>query len=491
MSRTLVKWPSSIRVRLALWHSILLGLPLVLFAVVCYVVFSQALVSSTDRFIDEALSAFTRELGAERRSGLPTEQAMMVTVQEVRFRELHIMILDSTGRAIAKAGPPGELPGDSIELQHTAATLNAIANRLESTDSYITSVPTGAVDSRVRAQALVVDGHRYTLVGRYPLVEAERMLESIRRMFGIAIPLLILAAAFSGYFLALRNLAPVKAITAHAASITGSNLHERVPVSGGDELVRLAKVINDLLDRLEQSFEHQRRFMTDASHELRTPTAIVRTEADVTLSKPHRHEDEYRASVGIMQDASQRLTSIVDDIFMLARADSGHLVVKKTPIYLEEVVDDTTRSAHLLATRKQIDLKLLEMIEAPILGNADLLGRLLLNLLVNAINYSPAQSTVTVAMGARAGMYDVTVINEGPGIPADAHERVFDRFYRVDVARTRQETSHTSGAGLGLAISRRIAEEHGGRLILVESRPGRTVFRFSVPSRSDSDSVVG
>ena len=165
----------------------------------------------------------------------------------------------------------------------------------------------------------------------------------IRRMLASPFPLLILVAAVSGWFLAQRSLAPVGSMATHAAEISATNLHERLPVSGGDELVRLAQVINDLLDRLKRSFEQQRRFMADASHELRTPTAIVRTEADVTLSREHRGESEYRESVAIMRDASRRMTRIVDDLFLLARADAGHLVLRRAPIYLEEVVETSAR----------------------------------------------------------------------------------------------------------------------------------------------------
>ncbi len=481
----MIAWPSSIRVRLALWHSVSLGVPLVLFAIVCYVAFSRALVGSTDRFIAEALSAFTRELGAERRAGLTTQQAMITTVYEVRFRELHIMILDPDGRVVANAGPP------DTTAQHDASA--AVQARL---DSIVMRVARGEVTAdapllrtvdaddgayRIRAQRLDVDGVGYLLAGRYPLREAEQTMADIRRMFSLAIPLLIFAAAASGYFLARRNLAPVASMAQRATEITASNLHERVPVGGGDELVRLARVINDLLDRLQQSFEQQRRFMADASHELRTPTAIVRTEADVTLSKPHREENEYRVSVGIMQDASRRLTRIVDDLFLLARSDAGHLVVHRAPIHLEDVIDDTTRGVRPLGEKRGVRVEFDEAVEAPVSGDADLLGRLFLNLLDNAIKHSPMGAVVRVTMRRDADTIQVSVVDEGEGIPAPVQGRVFERFFRADAARTRDETSHTSGAGLGLAISRRIAEAHDGRLDLVESRPGHTEFRLVLP----------
>jgi heavy metal sensor kinase len=451
-----------------------------MFAVVSYIAFSRALVSGTDRFISEALGAFTRELGAERRAGLSIADAMRATVAEVRFRELHILIADSTSRVVAR----GDFSTDSAGSVPDENVLQ-VARRAASVDGPLTTrMRAGGGEHLVRIQPLVVDGYRYLLAGRYPLLEAERMMAGVRRMFVIAIPLLILVAAISGYFLAERNLAPVASMAAHAAEISALNLHERLPVSGGDELVRLARVINDLLDRLETSFEQQRRFMADASHELRTPTAIVRTEADVTLSRATRTNEEYRASVVVMQDAARRLTRIVDDLFLLARADSGHLVVQLAPLYLEDVVDDATRGVRQLADRRGVKVALTNVVEAQVVGDADLLGRLLLNLLDNAIKASPDGATVEVEMTRRNGACAVSVTDSGPGIPDAVKTRVFERFFQVDAARARHDNSQTSGAGLGLAIVRRIAEVHKGSVELVESRAGRTEFRLTLPLQS-------
>jgi two-component system, OmpR family, sensor kinase len=271
-------------------------------------------------------------------------------------------------------------------------------------------------------------------------------------------------------------------MASRAAEIGATNLRDRLPVSGGEELAGLARVVNDLLGRLEASFVQQRRFMADASHELRTPTAILRSEADVTLAQTHRTEEEYRAAVTIMRDAARRLTRIVDDLFLLARADSGNLVARREPIYLEELVHDATRAVRPLADARSIRVELSEAVEAPFEGDADLLGRLLLNLLDNAIKHSPAGGSVEVGMARRNGHYEIDVIDEGAGIPAEAQERIFERFVRLDAARARGEQSSTSGAGLGLAIARRIAEVHGGRLVLAASRPGRTDFRVTLPA---------
>ena len=472
------RWPSSIRVRLTLWYSLLLAVPLAAFALVSYAAFSRALVSGTDRFIGEALEAFTRELGAERRAGLSLQQAMLTTVHEVRFRELHIAIFDSTWRVVAAAGPRDETP-DVVDNQSIATALTAPG---VAPPPVMLTIPAEGGAQRIRAQPFVVDSQTFILAGHYPLREAEQMMGVVRRLYGIAIPLLILVAAISAWFLAQRSLAPVGSMANHAAEISATNLHERLPVSGGDELVRLAQVINDLLDRLQRSFEQQRRFMADASHELRTPTAIVRTEADVTLSREHRGEGEYRDSVGIIRDASRRMARIVDDLFLLARADAGHLVLRRAPIYLEEVVDGSARGVRHIADQKGVTLTLNDLVEAPVDGDADLLGRLLLNLLDNAIKHSPSGGTIRVSLSREGGEYRVSIADEGPGIPEAARERVFERFFRADEARVRDESGHTTGAGLGLAISRRIAELHGGTLVLVDSRPGHTEFRFTMPA---------
>src|SRR5678809_314 len=171
-------------------------------------------------------------------------------------------------------------------------------------------------------------------------MDIDDILKRIRDVLAVVIPLLVVGAAAGGYFLATRSLAPVFAMADRAAEITATNLRERLPVSGGEELARLARVVNELLARLEDSFARQRQFMADASHELRTPTAVLRTEADVILAQQHRSEDEYRASLTVIRDAASRLARIVDDLFALARVDSENIASRRERVYVEELVDD-------------------------------------------------------------------------------------------------------------------------------------------------------
>ncbi len=293
---------------------------------------------------------------------------------------------------------------------------------------------------RTLERPLELGGETYVVRAAYPLSDIDRVLSRIGRVYVVAVPMLILVSALGGHVLA------------------GRSLRER-----------------------EEAFARQRRFMADASHELRTPTAILRTEADVTLSQEHRTEAEYRASFGVIRDAAQRLTRVVDDLFLLARADAGNLDAQRAPLYLEEVVHDATRAVRPLADRRGVTVAVVHAVDAPFSGDADLLGRVFLNLLDNAIRHSPGGGTVEVRMARADGAYQVDVADAGGGVPAELRERIFERFYRADKARARTDDSLMGGAGLGLPIARRVAELHGGRLELIESTPGRTVFRVELP----------
>ena len=476
-------WPTSLRARLTLWYTALLALPLIVFAVVSYMVVARTLERRTDRFIGDALSAFSRELVAERRASMSVAEAMRTAVTEVRFRDLNIAILDTSGSLVAmNSTDDGELVSTSRRAtRDVEEQLLATVRRRPLDATHALSVAASGSNFRVLSRPLTVDGLQFALTGAYSMRDIDDVLQRIRELFFVAIPLLLLVSVTGGYALARRSLAPVAAMSSRAAAISATNLHERLPVSGSDELVTLASVVNGLLDRLERSFDEQRRFIADASHELRTPTAVVRTEADITLSRAHRSEEEYRESVGVMHDAARRLTRIVDDLFLLTRADAGQVVARLEPLYLEEVLHDASRAVRTVAAARGVRIEVREVAAVAIVGDADLLGQLLLNLLDNAIKYSPDDGAVVVTMTRAALLCTIRVTDRGPGIPADAVSRVFDRFYRADAARSRSDASVTSGAGLGLAIARRIAQLHGGDVQVGRSEPGHTEFVVTLP----------
>jgi signal transduction histidine kinase len=265
--------------------------------------------------------------------------------------------------------------------------------------------------------------------------------------------------------------------------MSAENLSGRLPVANPrDELGRLAETFNDLLSRLEAALQQQRQFMADASHELRTPVATARTAASVALQQPHRTEAEYREALQIVEQQAARLSRIVDDMFTLARADAGNYPVRRMPMYLDEVVDEVARAARVLASTKGVRVEVETIRSVAFVGDEDLIRRLIVNLLDNAIRHAPVGSAVDVALEKTDGEYAISVTDRGPGITPDVQPHVFERFYRSDPARARGIPSN-DGAGLGLALARWIARVHGGDVALARSSSEGSTFRAVLPDR--------
>ena len=339
---------------------------------------------------------------------------------------------------------------------------------------------------RVLARNFPVEGQTFTLVILHSLRAQKEMLDQVRRTFLWVIPLAIVLASAGGYILARKSLAPVVAMSDRASRISAANLHERLPVHNqNDELGHLASSFNQLLERVDASFERQRRFMADASHELRTPVAILRGESEVALSRNERSAEEYRESLAVLYAEAQRLTHIVEDLFTLTRADAGQYPLSPHEFYLDELVADCAHATRSLALAKCITIACDPAEELPIHADEALVRRMILNLLDNAIKYTPDGGRVTISCRRSAEEYALDIADSGPGIPADSQLRVFERFFRVDKARTRSD-DNGSGAGLGLSIARWIAEAHHGRLVLAHSDASGSAFTAFLPAKTSS-----
>jgi signal transduction histidine kinase len=279
-------------------------------------------------------------------------------------------------------------------------------------------------------------------------------------------------------------------MSSQAGRIGSANLHERLAVQNErDELGQLAQSFNSLLDRLGESFERQRRFMADASHELRTPVAILRGEAEVALSQQARSLEEYRESLSVLHQEAERLTHIVEDLFTLTRADAGQYPLQPQDFYLDELIGESVHAARSLALAKNISLNFDVAPESPIRADESLLRRMILNLLDNAIKYTPDGGRVSVACRRADDEYVLTIADSGTGIPADLQPRIFERFFRADKARSRSENDG-GGAGLGLSISRWIAEAHRGRLELTGSDAQGSTFTAYLPAAPEKGATT-
>ena len=481
----------SVRVRLTVWYSMVLAVVLLLVSVTTYFFVRTTSMQRTDADLavlaDSFLVTFQDELGdasnADPSAIVPAARQSML---EHRSNSDAFVILGPAGQILATSddgASSNSERGARITRALESVEFQRFKNRATSNELAPETIP--GPHTRLRAYARHFKAHDQSclLIVFHSLHAQNEMLETIRLTFTWMIFLGLLLAGTGGYFLARKSLAPVVAMGAQARQIGATNLHARLPVlNPNDELGQLATIFNDLLDRLDLSFERQRRFIADASHELRTPLAILRGEAEVAVSQPGRNAEDYLESLKILHEETSRLIKIVEDLFTLTRADSGQYPLSLQEIYLEEIVADCAQSARTLAREKNIELTVDASAECRVQADPALLRRMILNLLDNAIKYTSAGGRVEIACRATPNTFEVHVTDTGSGIPSDLHSRIFERFFRADPAR--QRSGSEGGAGLGLSIALWIAQAHDGRLDLVRSDATGSHFAVYLPRRS-------
>jgi signal transduction histidine kinase len=261
-----------------------------------------------------------------------------------------------------------------------------------------------------------------------------------------------------------------------ASQIPLTGLDDLGETTRGDELGQLARAFNGLLARLRAALTTQQQFMADASHELRTPVSVMRAASEVALSQPTRAESEYRESLTIVGDQSRRLTRLVDNMLVLARAEAGGYPLRPVDLYLDEVVAECCAALRPLSAEREVALHVGSSIELPFKGDEDLLRQLLLNVLQNALQHTPPGGAVSTELTRSGDWITIRVIDTGHGIPPADQARIFDRFVQLDAARGGR------GSGLGLPIARWIAQAHGGTLTLESSTPAGSTFRIALPA---------
>lgn len=343
--------------------------------------------------------------------------------------------------------------------------------------------------------ARLADGTRVQLASRRHVLDGKPVLirlaysedlvsQAFRELLMAQAAGLLIALALAGlggYALARRALAPLDEMARQAERITSERLHERLPSdSVDDELGHLARVFNRTLARLEQSFEQLRRFTSDASHELRTPLTLIRSVGEVGLQQEGTTED-YREIIGSMLEEGTRLTRLLDSLLTISRADAGQIALQRTTVRVLDLVRETVSLFEVLAEEKALHL-VVEADHSRISVEADriLLRQALVNILHNAIKYSPVGGVICIRVIDMVWDCIIEVSDDGPGIPPEHHTKVFNRFYRVDEGRSRD----TGGAGLGLAIAKWTVDAHGGDLSLQTGKNGGCTFRLLLHSRA-------
>jgi heavy metal sensor kinase len=350
----------------------------------------------------------------------------------------------------------------------------------------------GTASAAYRPESVTAGGHRWRILtsatmagGRSIVLRVARSEDRLRMQLWeivvvlvLGLPLIVAMAGVGGYVLARRALAPIDHLSAEARRITADRLHERLSVPNQhDEIGRLAGVINETFGRLEASFDQLRRFTADASHELRTPLAVIRGTGELALSEA-RTPAELKDAMGSVLEEVDRLTNLVDTLLRLANGDAGTVRLSPEALDLGELARDAAASLAILAEDRGQRVT----VEAPggVLVTADrlVLREAVTNVIDNAIKYSPPDASVTIRVAREEDHAVLTVADEGPGVPVELRERIFDRFFRLDDARSRDR----GGTGLGLAIAKWAVEVNGGRIAVADAPTRGSLFRITIPA---------
>lgn len=321
---------------------------------------------------------------------------------------------------------------------------------------------------RVMTAAIAAGGHTYTVQAAVEMDDFHAAVGRFRHVLLILVPVLLGAASAAGHWMSRKALAPVDRITKAAQDINYHNMSARVVVpTSGDELNRLAETFNAMLERIERSLKRITRFTADASHELRTPIAIMRTRAELALRRP-RTEAEYRDTLGQLHQELVRTSELVEKLMLLARTDSGINLLHRAQVDLTSTAHEALKNIEPLIEERKLTMQA-DVSQQAVWSDGDpqFLRQLFLILLDNAVKYTPAPGKVSVSLRATKDRAVFTVSDTGIGIEASELKNIFDRFYRADQARSRE----SGGEGLGLAIGLWIAEAHGGS-IAAKSTPG-------------------
>ena len=458
----------SLRFRLTLWHACLLAAVFVVLGLLTFLALQHYLVSNLRdtqaRRAQQIADTLLANVGSTGEAFVATEVKKLYAPEaNARF----IRILRADGSVLYVSGEPKDESFDTAAIPEPSPLPGGESFRIENLPG----------DKRILIATLPCkggNGASYAVEVGAPTARFRAMLDQLLLLLALGLPVVLLAAIAGGLLLVRRALAPVDQIARTAEQITQHNLSERLPVaSTGDELERLSISLNHMIGRLEDAVQNSKRFVADASHELRTPLAVLRGELE-NLGQDPRSDTETRETLGSMLEEVERLTNIVEGLAALSRLDAGEAKAEWVPFDLAELATTTADQMSLLAEDKGITVGCGTGQSVFVQGDRARLKQVIVNLLDNAIKYTPNGGSVRLGVAAQNGHAILDVVDNGIGIPADAVPHVFERFFRVDKARSRDE----GGAGLGLSIVKSICAAHGGE-VLAESAPGKG-SRFSV-----------
>ena len=460
----------SIGLRLTLWYLAIFLLAEVIFGVGMWLILRQNLFDIADTALEGQAADLQRFLEARKDLSAAQLQAEISEDRRIERSEDYLQITESSGNSIYRSRFFEEHPLPPRSLDELDRPL--YENRKLGHERF-----------RLLSEQIDISGRVYIVRIGHPMHEEIETLDDFRQYLLWFAPLLLLGASAGGYWLSRRALAPVDALTRTARTISGHNLSSRLEqLHTGDELQRLSDTLNEMLGRIESAFLRITEFTADASHELRTPIALIHTEAELALRRS-RDESEYQEALRHILAEADRTAKLIEELLALARADSGREALNIRPIDLLPALRESASKWNQVASLRNLQFEQhLDIPRLPVIGDDNALRRAIDILLDNAFKYTPAPGKVTLAAEEKDGHVIVTVEDTGIGIAPEDQARIFERFYRVDKARSRE----LGGAGLGLAIAQWIVQLHKGS-ITVKSELGRgSVFEVEIPTSNES-----
>ena len=449
-------WRShSVRVRLTLWY--------VAAMVVVLAVYAAVVFAFVNRSISETLN--TRLRGDFQWASAMVEQTPeggITWYEDISDEEFWLRVWSAGGELLYQNVEAGRSP-----LPQSRDLALRATESIAEVDHPVASVRVLTRRGQIGGRPVVIQ------VGRSE-APMRQELEQLALILAFGLPLAVAVAGLGGYTLARRALEPVERMTERARLITAERLSDRLPVENpDDEMGGLAVVFNETLGRLEASFEQMRRFTADVSHQLRTPLTALRSVGEVGL-REHRDEAAYRTIIGSMLEEADRLASLVDRLLTLSRAETRQAKLSTDEFDLRELAQEVAAHLEVLAEEQGQSIDV-EHVGAPhAYADRFVVRQALINLVDNAIKFSPAGGRIRIRVAELSGEAVVDVIDSGAGIEPSSRDRIFDRFYR-------DADSSTPGAGLGLSIAKGAVEATGGRLTLVASGIGGSTFRIALP----------
>ncbi|HZR45601.1 MAG TPA: heavy metal sensor histidine kinase [Candidatus Manganitrophaceae bacterium] len=463
-------WKDSIKTRLALWYGGVFGTVLILLGVLVYFYLSKSLYANFDLSLQSTAQALA---GASSTARPPSEWTVDDFIDWMNSPESlskFFHFFDPSGHSRFQSR---NLPKQTLPL--TSAAFNNAAHGAVTFETFFTRQEEPI---RVLTYPVIQNGRVVNIlqVGG-SLRQVEDLLKQVQFTLLSVLPTLFLLALAGGWLLARKALQPVDAMAQVARQITAGNRSRRIPVhQSRDELGRLAETFNAMIEELDNAIQQIRQFSADASHELRTPLTILKGETEFALRQA-RNVEEYQQTLASGLEEIDRISRIVEELFLLSKADLGEARLEMKPVALALLIADTVSQMELLAKEKELTLEAEPLEPLSITGDGDRLRELLLNLIENAIRYTPSPGKIALSLRREKGEAVLTVSDTGIGIPKEALPKIFDRFYRSDEARA----LHPKGSGLGLSICQWIVHAHQGKITAASEARRGTTFQIRFP----------